>query len=178
MFTAYPIYLAVSRGDGWAFLHSQGLWHRHFSLAGPLGGLWDGLRSGWAAIQQFASGSHTHNYWPTVSIHDSDPMRTAAINLSALVVLGVFLWLSVLVWRRFGSVYGLFCFVSLAIPLSAPSSRWPLLSMPRFGLAIFPIFLALAAIGGRPRVHTAILGVSGVLLGVAVSQWALWQWVA
>jgi hypothetical protein len=178
IFTAYPIYLAVSTGDGWAFLHSQGLWHRHFSLAGPLGGIWDGLRSGWAAIEQFASGSHTHNYWPAVSIHDSDPIRTAAINLSALVFLGVFIWLSVLVWRRFGAVFGLYCFVSLAIPLSAPSSRWPLLSMPRFGLAVFPIFLALAAIGGRPRVHTAILGVSGVLLGVAVSQWALWQWVA
>ena len=29
-----------------------------------------------------------------------------------------------------------------------------------------------------PRVHTAILAVSGMLLGVAVSQWALWQWVA
>jgi hypothetical protein len=177
-FTAYPIYLAVATGDGWRFLHSQGLWHRHFSLAGPLGGLWDGLRSGWAAIEQFASGSHTHNYWPAVSIHDSDPIRTASINLSALVCLGVFIWLSVVVWRRFGTVYGLFCFVSLAIPLSAPSSRWPLLSMPRFGLAVFPIFLALAAIGGRPRVHTAILGVSGILLGVAVSQWALWQWVA
>ena len=50
--------------------------------------------------------------------------------------------------------------------------------MPRFGLAVFPIFLALAVIGGRPRVHTAILAVSGMLLGVAVSQWALWQWVA
>lgn len=178
LFSAYPIYLAVARGDGWAFLHSQGLWHRHFSLAGPLGGLWDGLRSGWAAIEQFASGSHTHNYWPAVSIHDSDPIRTAAINLSALVFLGLFVWLSVIVWRRFGTVYGLYCFVSLAIPLSAPSSRWPLLSMPRFGLVLFPIFLALAAIGGRPRIHTAILGVSGVLLGVAVSQWALWQWVA
>jgi len=178
VFTAYPIYLAVSTGDGWRFLHSQGLWHRHFSTAGPLGGIWDGLRSGWAAIEQFASGSHTHNYWPAVSVQDSDPIRTAAINLSALVFLGVLVWLSVVVWRRFGSVYGLYCFVSLAIPLSAPSSRWPLLSMPRFGLAVFPVFLALAAIGGRPRIHTAILGVSGVLLGVAVSQWALWQWVA
>ena len=64
------------------------------------------------------------------------------------------------------------------IPLSAPSSRWPLLSMPRLGLAVFPIFLALAVVGGRPRVHTAILVVSSVMLGVAVTQWALWQWVA
>jgi hypothetical protein len=27
-------------------------------------------------------------------------------------------------------------------------------------------------------VHTAILAVSSLMLGVAVVQWALWQWVA
>ena len=178
LFTAYPVYLALKTGKNWSFLHSQGLWHRHVSYAGPFGGIWDGLRSGWAAIEQFASGSHTHNYWPAVAIRDSDPMRTAAINLSALVFLALFLYLGVIAWRRFGAVYGAYAFISLAIPLSVPSSRWPLLSMPRFGLAVFPIFLALAVVGGRPRAHTAILAVSGILLGVAVSQWALWQWVA
>ena len=178
LFSAYPAYLAADKGDGWAFLHSQGLWHRHFSYAGPLGGIWAGLRSVWAALEQFASGSHTHSYWSAVPVHDSDPMRTAVLNLATFLFLMLFVWLSVIAWRRFGAVYGLYCFVSLAIPLSAPSSRWPLLSMPRFGLAVFPIFLALAVVGGRPRVHTAILAVSGMLLGVAVSQWALWQWVA
>jgi hypothetical protein len=178
LFAAYPAYLAARTGDGWAFLHSQGLWHRHFSYAGPLGGIWDGLRSGWAGVEQLASGSHTHRYWTAVPLADSDPMRTAVINLSALAFLALFVWLSVVAWRRLGDVYGLYCFVSLAIPLSAPSSKWPLLSMPRFGLVAFPIFLALAVVGGRPRLHTAILATSGILLGVAVSQWALWQWVA
>ena len=109
---------------------------------------------------------------------DSDPIRTAAVNLSALAFLVLFVYLGVIAWRRFGAAYGVYCFASLAIPLSVPSSKWPLLSMPRFGLALFPIFLALAVVGGRPRAHTAILAVSGILLGVAVSQWALWQWVA
>ena len=68
--------------------------------------------------------------------------------------------------------------LSLAIPLSVPSERWPLLSLPRFGLTIFPLFLALAVLGGRPRAHTAIVAVSSLLLGVSVAQWALWQWVA
>ena len=86
--------------------------------------------------------------------------------------------LTAIVWRRFGSVYGLLCATSLAIPLSMPSHRWPLLSLPRFGLVVFPFFLALAVLGGRPRVHTAIVGVSALFLGIAVAQWALWQWVA
>jgi hypothetical protein len=54
-----------------------------------------------------------------------------------------------------------------------------LLSIPRFGLVIFPIFLALAALAsGRPRLHTAILCASSMLLGLTVVQWALWQWVS
>jgi hypothetical protein len=105
-------------------------------------------------------------------------MHAAAVNLEGVVFLAIFLVLTVIAWRRFGAPYGLFAALSLAIPLSVPSSRWPLLSLPRFGLVIFPLFLALAAVGGRPRLHTAILSVSALMLGVVVVQWALWQWVA
>lgn len=179
MFALYPAYLAWKREDAWSFLRAQDdIWHRQLSWAGPLGGIWDGLRAGWAGVQQLASGSHTHVYWTPVSPADSDPLRAAALNLENLAFLVLFVTLTVVVWRRFGSVYGLFCAVSLAIPLSAPSERWPLLSMPRFGLVVFPFFLALATVGGRPRVHTAILSVSALLLGVAVVQWSLWQWVS
>jgi hypothetical protein len=60
-----------------------------------------------------------------------------------------------------------------------PSERWPLLSLPRFGLVLFPLFLALAALGGgRPRLHGAVVAVSALFLGVAVVQWVTWQWVA
>jgi hypothetical protein len=176
MFGLYPLYLQLAEGDGLAFARAQDFWNRHLSPAGPLGGIWDGLRAGWAGVQQLVSGSHTHRYWEPVQ--DSDPLRVAAVNLEALAFLVLFVALTVVAWRRFGAPYGLFCAVSLAIPLSVPSERWPLLSLPRFGLVLFPLFLALAAIGGRPRVHTAIVAVSALLLGVAVTQWALWQWVA
>jgi hypothetical protein len=105
-------------------------------------------------------------------------MRVAAVNLEALAFLVLFAALTVVAWRRFGAPYGLFAALSLAIPLSVPSERWPLLSLPRFGLVVFPLFLALAALGGRPRVHVAIVSVSSIMLGVAIVQWSLWQWVA
>ena len=38
--------------------------------------------------------------------------------------------------------------------------------------------LVLAALGERARIHTASVAVSSLLLGVAVAQWALWQWVS
>lgn len=176
LFAAYPLWLEWRTGDGLAFARTQELWHRHLSWAGPLEGLWDALRGGWAAVRQFASGSHTHAYWEPVQ--DSDPLRVAALNLANLLFLVLFVALTVIVWRRFGAPYGVFCAVSLALPLSVPSDRWPLLSLPRFGLVVFPFFLALAWLGGRPRAHTAIVSVSAILLGVYVGQWALWQWVA
>ena len=176
LFAAYPLLLWRERGDPWEFLDAQGIWTRHLSPAGPLGGIWDGLRAGWAGVQQLASGSHTHAYWPAAD--GTDPMRVAAINLECLAALVLFAALTVVAWRRFGAPYGLFAAVSLAIPLSYPSERWPLLSLPRFGLVVFPLFMALAALGGRPRAHVAIVSVSSLFLGVAVAQWALWQWVA
>jgi hypothetical protein len=176
IFAAYPLYLWRAEGDAWAFLHAQQLWSRHLSPAGPLGGIWDGFRAGWAGVEQLASGSHTHRYWTPVQ--DADPIRVATLNLETLAFLVLFVALAVIAWRRFGAPYGLFAVLSLAIPLSVPSERWPLLSLPRFGLTIFPLFLALASLGGRPRVHTAIVAVSSLLLGVSVAQWALWQWVA
>ncbi len=176
IFAAYPLYLAIARDDGFAFARSQGFWNRHLSAAGPLGGIWDGSRAAWAGVRQLVSGSHTHYYWSPV--RDADPMRVAAVNLEAFAFLVLLVALTAIAWRRFGAPYGLFAAVSLAIPLSVPSERWPLLSMPRFGIVLFPCFLALATLGGRPRVHTAIIVVSSIMLGVAVTQWALWQWVA
>ena len=177
LFAIYPLILWLQVGDALAFQDAEGLWRRHLSPFGPLGGLWDGLRAGWAGIEQLVSGSHTHAYWTAVS--GIDPMRAAVENLQGLAFLLLFIALTVVAWRRFGAPYGLFAACSLALPLSVPSKWWPLQSMPRFGLVVFPFFLALASLGGgRPRLHAAIVAVSALLLGVAVVQWALWQWVA
>jgi hypothetical protein len=176
LFALYPLYLWREVGDPWAFMRAQGIWTRHLSPAGPLGGIWDGLRAGWAGLRQLASGSDSHVYWSAVQ--NSDPDRVAALNLQGLAFLALFVLLTAVAWREFGAPYGLFCAASLAIPLSVPSERWPLLSLPRFGLVVFPFFLALAWLGRDPRAHTAIVAVSALLLGVALTQWALWQWVA
>src|SRR5712691_4136644 len=155
----YPLLLWQQVGDPWAFAHAQDRWHRHLSHAGPFGGIWDAL------VHWTPSGAAVDH--------------AIAVNAEDLAFLALFLVLTVAVWRRFGAAYGLFAAVSLAIPLSYPSSRWPLLSLPRFGLVIFPFFLALAvSTNGRPRLHTALVACSSLLLGIAVVQWALWQWVA
>jgi hypothetical protein len=175
LFLVYPLVLAWRTGDFFAFAGSQAQWHRHVSPAGPFGGLWDGLRAGWAGVRQLVAGADGPVYWP---LEGARPLHVAAVNLECLAFLAVFCWLAWLAWTRLGAAYGLFAAASLAIPLSVPSDRFPLLSLPRFGLVVFPFFLALALAGARPRAHAAIVSVSGVLLGVALVQWVLWQWVA
>ncbi|HZB35379.1 MAG TPA: mannosyltransferase family protein [Gaiellaceae bacterium] len=176
LFALYPLWLWWRLDDPLAFARAEDVWSRHLSWAGPLGGLWDGLRAGWAGVRQLASGSDATRYWSAVQ--DADPDRVAAVNLEQLAFLVLFVGLTVVAWRRFGAPYGLFAALSLAIPLSVPSDRWPLLSVPRFGLVVFPFFLALAALGARPRVHTLVVVMSAMLLGLVCVQWALWQWVA
>jgi len=168
----YPLVLWQQVDDPFAFSDAQERWHRHVSAAGPFGGIWDGLVAGWRGLEQFVVGHGTR-------VSGVSPLHAAAENLQALAFLVLFGVLTVVAWRRFGAAYGLFAAISLAIPLSYPSSRWPLLSLPRFGLVVFPFFLALASItAGRPRLHSAVLAISAIFLGVAIVQWALWQWVA
>jgi len=159
LFAGYPVALWLWIDDPWAWLHAQeSIWHRHLSAAGPLGGIWDAL-------------TRWHPAGTSVQ-------HALAVNLEGWAFLLLFAALTVVAWRRFGTPYGLFCALSLAIPLSVPSERWPLLSLPRFGLGVFPFFLALAALGAEPRLHDVIVGASSVLLGVAIVQWVLYQWVA
>ena len=145
--------------------------------SGRSAGIWDGLRAGWAGVRQLASGSHTHSYWPEVQ--GTDPMRVAVVNLECLAALVLFALLTVVAWRRFGAPYGLFSALSLAIPLSMPSDRWPLLSLPRFGLGDLP---ALPRPGldrrNRSRAHRDRVESARSSSAWRSSQWALWQWVA
>jgi Dolichyl-phosphate-mannose-protein mannosyltransferase len=153
----YPLMLGIWTQEPLGFLRAQdGIWQRELSWAGPLGGIWNGVTILFADR----------------SLHDS------AINLYQLGFTLLFVVLTVVAWRRLGAPYGLFAACSLAIPLSFPSDRWPLLSMSRFGLVIFPLVLALALLGARPRLNVAIVSISTALLGVSVVQWSLWRWVA
>jgi hypothetical protein len=173
LFLAYPLVLHAQLGDAGAFLHSERFWHRAVSPLGPVDGVWRALHAAWAGVLQLTVGSQTHWYWTPIN-----PARTAVLNLELLLYLVVFVVLGAIAWTRIGAPYGLYVAASLAIPLSAPSDLYPLLSLPRLGLAMFPIFLALAAVTRREAAYTTAVAVSAVFLGVSVAGWATWQWVA
>ncbi len=152
-----------SRGGLGDLVHAQALWQRHLSPAGPLGGIWHGVGKGWTTITELGDPGGPDLLWPS-----------ELLNVAFLVL---FLWLTVVAWRRLGAPYGLFAAVSLALPLSFPAGPSPLLSLPRFGLVVFPFFLALGTIGDSRRVHRVIVAVSAVLLVLATVQWVRWGWI-
>lgn len=169
LFAVYPLLLWRQTGDALGFLHAQEAWNRQLSRTGPFGELWDGLRASWTGVRVLAT---------ALSSEANESLRPHATNVEYAAFLALFVGLAVVAWRRFGAPYGVFAVCSLALPLLLPASGKPLLSLPRFGLAIFPLFLALAALGSRPRWHRSIVALSVALLALTVIDWVFWQWVS
>ena len=161
-----------------ASLRSQELWHRHLSPAGPLGGIWDGLRAGWAGVQQLVGGLGRPRLLdrrlagalrpgpdggdqPRVpgvprALRRAHRGRVAALRRAVRALRGVQPRDPAL---RAGE--------RLAAALAAALRRRDLPALPRARRPRQP-----------PAAHTAIVGASACLLGLAVVQWTLWQWVA
>ena len=100
-FSLYPAWLDWKTGDAFAFVHSERIWHRSLSAAGPLGGLWLGVQSAWAGLEQLVTGNRTHVYWKGGI--GSDAFHGAVLNLEDFAFVAVFLVLAVIAWRRVGA---------------------------------------------------------------------------
>ena len=170
----YMGYLWARFGDPFAFRGSQAIWHRR--LVTPFQGIWDGASAAVAGVRQLAAGGDTPVYWPR-SLRP--PINTAALNIELFVALVLLVAGLVLVARRLPRGYAWYVAAALALPLASPARDLPLLSLPRFGLVLFPIFLALASWAvTKPTRHTAIVVAFALTLGLFTAQWANWQWVS
>ena len=104
-------------------------------------------------------------------------MYGAGLNLEQLATPSLLIGLGVYAWRALGAAYGVFVLGSLALPFSDPVPSTPLLSIPRFALGVFPVFIALGLLGTRPRDTGLLVGLT-LLLGINLARWTLWIWVA
>jgi hypothetical protein len=173
LFALFPLTLALSGRSALAFTHAERLWYRHTARLGPVGGAVDAARAAWTSLRQVLTGSSAHPYGPRVGAD-----HFAALNLEATAFLVLAAALGVVAWRRLGAPYGLMALVAVIAPVATPAVDQPLLSMPRFTLVAFPIFIALAGVASSPRAERAVVGTFAVLLGIATMQWALWQFVS
>jgi Mannosyltransferase (PIG-V) len=169
---AWPLWLWDVFGHPLVFLGAERTeWHRHLSPAGPFGGAWRGIVAGWHGIEQFVAGG---NRFPGTD----DPLQAAGLNLEALAAAVFAIALGVVAWRRLGAAYGVFVLASVALPLASPAATYPLLSLPRFVLGVFPVFIALGAVASGVRAQTAVIALFALLLGLDVARWVEWQFVS
>jgi hypothetical protein len=171
---AYAFYLDQHFGDAWAFLHVQSVyWHRHVHAAGPLSGLWLAVKSGYQGASELAQ----HLPRAPAAIQHKD--QWASWNVVQLLLLVAAAWLTWIAWVRLGAAYGLFSLATLLIVLTSPADLVPLVSLPRFLLGDFPLFLTLAAFcAGRPRLRQALLIGFAAVGGMAAVAFAHHVWVA
>src|SRR4051812_27872118 len=150
---AYSLYLAISLGDGFAYLHLQDVWFRSF--AGPFGGVVDGAEAAWDGLRQIVSGQRAHVFFTEAG---GDPIGVGWHNLElfGFLVLAAVGCAGML--RRLPLAYGAYVVAALALPLSFPVGPQPLMSLPRFLAVLFPLFIWLALVCRSRRRRAVAFG--------------------
>jgi hypothetical protein len=146
----YMAYLWVLRADPLYFSHVQIHWNRH--LAFP-----------WVSVvNAFEKIAHA-----TSALLVANQSLELAFTLLMLAVLAFG-------WRSLRPSYVAYMALSILVPMSTSS----LMSMPRFALVLFPMFVIFARWGERRWVNNLIPAFSLPLLGLYTVLFANWYWVA
>jgi Gpi18-like mannosyltransferase len=157
---AFMLYLENTVGDAFAFAHYQAAWQKVFTLR-----LWAGTLESIRQIllvQPWASFFEVHN----------------VINLGALVL---FLGTTIVGSRRLPAAYTLylaaFWLVTLSSPAIANGYPVPLISMSRYVVTLFPVFMVWGDWGRRGAMHDSYLVLATPLLAVFTVQFLNGGWI-
>ena len=171
LFMAYTL---VRFHNALLFMAAQHYWHRKFRLPGVA--VVDGARAAMRSARSIAARPDV--FLDVSRLPWRDQWLTVA-NLTAFLALLFAAALLVVCWRRLPASYTIFAFVSLLLPLSYPTHSTPLLSLPRFVLVDFPLFIALAVVlVKRPLARWTVLAAMLAGLVLLTTTFANGMWVA
>jgi hypothetical protein len=171
---AYALYLDRRFGSPDVFADAQReFWQRHTPTLGPLGGLWESAESAYHGAAQILL--HLPRTGETFDRFDQIAVWFVLHFLLLLAALAL-TWVA---WRRLGAAFGVYSLTTLVVLLSSTVTWFPLASLPRYLLADFPLFLALAALTlERPRARTVVLCSFAAVGAVAAIAFSRHVWVA
>lgn len=117
---------------------------------------------------------------PTWATLTSYSVRLSFAEYESLDILMAFVGIALIVytWRVLPIEYSSWVTVMFALPLFSPSTVHPLMSVPRFLLVLFPLFIALALLLRRRVAFFAVLIPSAAFMALLVVQFATWFWVS
>jgi Dolichyl-phosphate-mannose-protein mannosyltransferase len=171
---AYMGFLWWRVGDPLAFSTAQLAWARSF--AWPFVTVWHGAKGASHALRVAAA------QWPLSSSWigpGGDGQWMFSMVLVPFVALVIAVIVLLLAWRLLPASYNAWALLVVLVPLFTPVRNIPLLSLPRFLLAAFPLFLGLALLTAqRPLLRWTLIVVSSLLLAWFSASFALFSWVA
>ena len=97
-------------------------------------------------------------------------MLFGSLVFAAVAALGVL--------RRLPFAYGVYVVVALALPLSYPVAPQPLMSLPRFLVVLFPIFMWMGVVCAERGNTARVAAASSLGLGIFTAQYAAWYFIA
>jgi hypothetical protein len=97
-----------------------------------------------------------------------------AINLVATIGFGAMLFI---VWKKLPREYGLYSLAMFFAPLFRMTTTQPLVSMDRYALALFPVFMLWGIWGKNSWVNRAVVYLSFPLQLYLSAQFVMWGWV-
>lgn len=97
-----------------------------------------------------------------------------ALNL--IFTLGL-LPMMVVIWKRLPTEYFLYSLLMLGAPLLRMTATQPLVSMMRYSLVVFPLFMVCGKWGGNQWVNRVIVYSSLILQLYLSAQFIMWGWV-
>jgi Gpi18-like mannosyltransferase len=151
----YMAYLWVLSGDPLMFSHVQANWNRHF--AAPWTSVWNSVHKISLALAA-----------PTAVNQQEIANQLIELAFTALMIGAL-----IAGWRKLRPSYIAYMALSILVPMSTSS----LMSMQRFALVLFPMFVILALWGKQPSANNAIVALSLPLLGLFTVLFANWYWV-
>jgi hypothetical protein len=174
--------LQRDQGNWNAFIDVQEQWNRYSAMPWEtlqcavescfhLGGEPDGVSWGW--LQQLVAN-------PSWELVTSTNWRVAMANSDVLelVVTVLSLVLALFGLRLVPLYMTAWVLPGLLIPLLQPSQVHALMSMPRFVLVLFPLFVVLARLLRPNWIRIPAVIISVALLVILTTQFALWYWVS
>jgi len=147
----FPVYLWVTESiPPWSIFQTQNsAYHRNFCIPGV---------NLWYAIKNIFNGIY--------------PL----VNAADLVFAVLFIAGTVMVWKRLSTVYGIYMTAFMLLYLGSSTVPYPLYSISRFTLVLFPVFLLLPKLIQDPKKQLAVMGISLAGLLFYSAQFAIWGW--
>lgn len=172
-------------GDYLAWQHVQKQWNRfsatpwetmRYAFSQSPQGAKIGIKDGadWSWLRELANSPN----WTTIT---SESWRKLAANSDTLELVCTLLFFGLAligIWKLplYQSVYLL---PGLIVPLFQPSSVHVLMSMPRFGLTLFPLFVVIGImLAGRRALSIPLALLSAAGLVLLTIQFSQWYWVS